>query len=517
MRGRTLRGVWLLAAVLALAPVGLAGAQQYAPADPQIPLPYGSTRPEDGGVYVGARAVLYRQTNPLRDQQIAVRGLYAYDTGGGLQSVFQGVFFRPRNALNLNPVNPGFDFVPGDTAPVATRDGVVNLGGNPPTAIVTDSGIRQSFLVDFLGNGFTVIEGIWVNNFQTQNIGGLFESPGFVGSGDEALNVNQLKNRSPYVMGTELSLGYKFRDGSAVSLSWLYLSQVQQRAAATLAPQLGSNGRIINPNQLGNFLENTFLFSPVYNFPVEYAGADFKVNVETGTLDPVTNQPISVNPQTVFGLWNGASAMTISFRQSFQQYEITYREPIWETETYRLNGLVGPRYSWIWEKFKWTTTSIGQVLDQNNPNVYTTIEGPQYVGIYSNVTSNRMYGVHGGCEQEWYLGRGFAVMLKTELALFLDSVKEQAKYETAAKYLGLPENKRGRREWSVVPEVNASLGMMWYPTEFVQVYAGYDVMYFMNTIASPRPIDFNYGNIDPGWTHVNRLFDGWNAGLAITF
>src|SRR4051812_20650331 len=52
MRGKTIRGAWLLAfgLALALAP-GQTRAQDatgYAPADPQIPLPLGSTRPEDG-------------------------------------------------------------------------------------------------------------------------------------------------------------------------------------------------------------------------------------------------------------------------------------------------------------------------------------------------------------------------------------------------------------------------------------------------------------------------------------
>jgi hypothetical protein len=358
---------------------------------------------------------------------------------------------------------------------------------------------------------------------QTFPLQGLFDQPGFVGSNESALDVQQLRTRNPYQPGMELGIGWKFRDGSSVSLSWKYLSEVQQRAGATLAPPASFG----NPPTVsaGAQLENTFLFSPVYNFPPEYAGADFKVNVDPfqsvqqqNPLFPTLGL-INVFPQTVYGIWNGASIMTLSFQQRFQQWEICYREPVWETETYRVSGLVGPRYAWFWEKFKWVTTSLGQNPDGtvNNAIFGFNLDGPQNVGIYSNITSNRMYGVFVGCEQEWYLGHGIAVQWRLDGALFLDSVKEKAKYETAAKYLGLPTNKRTKVEWEIAPEINTSLGLMWYPTEFVQIYGGYDLMAFFNTRASPRPIDFDYSNINPRWTRVNRVIDGWSAGIGFTF
>jgi hypothetical protein len=481
---------------------------QYAPADPQVPLPYGSTRPEDGGFYTGARILLYRLSNPLRQQNVAVRGFVPYDSGATatpgpqLAGTVPPILVGPVTAAPTTPIILDLTSVPSPSIPAgllplppgvvqrvvtldASRDNGTNITGgvvfnvdltNVPVGLVPSVRALNVFIQDFtvpgLPTGFTP--------------GQLF------GSGTPALDVDQLQRRNPYQPGFEIDLGWKFRDGSSVCLSWLYITETQYRAGATLAPP--------GPNP-GPFLEETFLFSPVFNFPVEYAGAEFKVNPPGGAL----------NPQTVFGIWNGASMMTLVFRQWFQQWEITYREPVWETETYRVNGLVGPRFTWIWEKFKWTTTSIGQ-----NPDG-TVLEGPQFVGIYSNITSNRMYGVHAGCEQEWYLGRGFAFHLKTEAALFLDSAKEIAKYETAAKYLGLPQNKSSKVEWAVVPELQASAGLMWYPTEFVQIYAGYDFIAFFNTRASPRPIDFDYSNINPRWTHVNRWIDGVNAGIAFTF
>jgi hypothetical protein len=496
----------LAALALALAP-GLAPAQsqqfvqQYAPADPQLPIPLGSTRPEDGGFYTYGKALLYRQSNPLREQLVAVRGLFAYDTGG--QQVLVSVpAFRP--------VIPGTSIpalLPGDV-PDPSHDTTAPPGGGGGTQVI--NGLVITFPPIITG-GVPMVQGQFVINNSVQQLPGLFTQPGFAGSGQTALDVDNLRTRNPYQPGFELGVGWKFGDGSAVYLSWLYLTEVQHRAAATLAPPAGFNppGVNVDPN-----LTQTFLFAPVYNFPPEFAGADFKVNVPTGAISAVLRNgaplPIRLNPQTVFGIWNGASIMTIEFRQRFQQWEMGYREPVWETETYRLSGLVGPRFSWLWEKFKWTTTSIGQQPDG------TIISGPEFVGIYSNITSNRMYGLHAGCEQEWYLGRGFALTLKTEGALFVDSAKEYSKYERAAKHMG-PENKLDKIEWAFVPELQASLGLMWYPTEFIQIYAGYDAFSFFNTRASPRPIDFNYGGLNPRWTHVDRFFDGWAAGLAFTF
>jgi hypothetical protein len=502
-------------AVLAIVPASLcaqtsASGPQYAPADPQVPIPYGSTRPEDGGFYTGLRVLLYRLSNPLRQQNVAVRGFVPYDSGVGeaQDPTQQGT------VLSLPPFPPGrtpaLPVTYGPGVGIPTPPGVPAPSPGTTRVVVTPN--------TSLDNGSTIVGGVIFNldtsianppvGYTPQAVGVIvnvteFFNPGLpgdfipgqlFGSGTPALDVAQLDRRNSYQPGFEIDIGWKFRDGSAVTLSWLYITETQYRAGATLAPP--------GPNP-GPFLEETFLFSPVINFPVEYAGADFKIN-------PPGNV---VNPQTVFGIWNGASMMTISFRQWFQQWEISYREPIWETETYRVNGIVGPRYTWIWEKFKWVTTSIGQNTDGTVGNN----ESPAFVGIYSNITSNRMYGVHAGCEQEWYIGRGFAFHIKTEAALFLDSAKEKAKYETAAKYLGLPTNKQTKVEWAVVPELQLSTGLMWYPTEFVQMYVGYDLLAFFNTRASPRPIDFDYSNINPRWTHVNRLIDGFNAGIAFTW
>src|SRR5207247_2189485 len=106
--------------------------------------------------------------------------------------------------------------------------------------------------------------------------------------------------------GYELGFGWKFSDGSALSLSYLFLSERSNRAVATVAPA----GLRVGPD-----LSDSFLSSPVFNFPQDFAGPANKV----------FGAP--ANAQAVFGIWNGASIMTLSYIQRFQQWDMTYRIP----------------------------------------------------------------------------------------------------------------------------------------------------------------------------------------------
>jgi hypothetical protein len=58
---------------------------------------------------------------------------------------------------------------------------------------------------------------------------------------------------------------------------------------------------------------------------------------------------------------------------------------------------------------------------------------------------------------------------------------------------------------------------MWYPWEGVQMSVGYDVFAFFNTVSSPRPIDFNFGTVDPNYERTFRWFNGLQASVAISF
>lgn len=45
----------------------------------------------------------------------------------------------------------------------------------------------------------------------------------------------------------------------------------------------------------------------------------------------------------------------------------------------------------------------------------------------------------------------------------------------------------------------------------------YDIMMFFNTISSPEPVSFGWGNLDPTYQSTFRIFDGFNAGIALVF
>jgi hypothetical protein len=495
MRGKTCWGAWLLAACLALVPASVvAQSPGYAPADEkfgcdgQLPVPLGSTRPEDGGFYTYGRFAYYHLNNPLRNQEVAVRGFIASDntipaslTGGAAGFI----------EIIPNPI-PTTIILPSGTTLIA------NLPGSVTTTTLGNGNIITS--TAFAGFEFNIPP-------SSPIVTSIIPAGTFVGSGREALNVSYLNGKDSYQPGFEFGIGWKFRDGSSISASWLFIYEAQYRAGATLAPRF---------SQVGPQLADSFLFAPVFNFPPEFSGANFKVSIPVPPTGVVTGatapQP---SPQAVFGIWNGASIMTLEFRQRFQQWEVTYREPIYETDDYRVSALVGPRFSWFWDGFKWRTTSIGLVLNGTGQQVIDN--GPDRVADYTAITSNRMYGVFCGCEQECYLGHGFAVHLDTRAAILASITREKAEYSTEAKFLGLPENKIAKSEWDPVPELNAMLSLMWYPSEFIQAMVGYEGMLFFNTRVLRRPIDFDFSNINPKWTHGSRFVDGFRAGIGFTF
>lgn len=184
----------LLAAVFALAPSwaaaqpggpvgfpssggGPTGYPGYAPHDEsQLVTPLGSTRPEEGGFFIAGTYVMYRQTNPLKDQLIAVRGF------------------------------------------VATDSSVLGIPGSQGT---------------------------------------------FIGSRTEALDTHQVSGPTSWEPGFRIEAGYKFVDGSTITLGALWLNQVKNTAVATLVP----SGLNVGPN----FAES-FLTAYVYNFPPSSPG-----------------------------------------------------------------------------------------------------------------------------------------------------------------------------------------------------------------------------------------------------
>jgi hypothetical protein len=322
----------------------------------------------------------------------------------------------------------------------------------------------------------------------------------FVGSHADALDVHQITGPGTYEPGFKMGIGWRFEDGSTLSADFFYLALTRYTAAATAAAPGG---------QVGQGLENSFLFSPVFNFPPDFSGPPNKTGspfaLQGNTLVLQTGLQIGSN-FALFGIWNGASIMTLELVQRAEGIDITYREPVYETETYRLSGIVGPRYFWIWERFRWRTTSLS----------FDGTSVPSDVAIYENITSNEMYGAFIGCENEWYLGHGFAWYLNCDGAMLIDHVKEKADYQLGTKDAG-PQNKRAVLDYTFVPEIEGKIGIAWYLAEGIQFRLDYNGMVFFNTLASPRPVSFNYSGLDPGWDHVTRLFDGFTAGVALNF
>jgi len=98
----------------------------------------------------------------------------------------------------------------------------------------------------------------------------------------------------------------------------------------------------------------------------------------------------------------------------------------------------------------------------------------------------------------------------------VDIVNTRAKYEFTTKNQP-PVSKRSRKQYTLVPELQANLGINYYPFEGVEIRLGYDVMAFFNTISSPVPVSFDWMGVDPGYQSTFRLLDGFNAGFALVF
>lgn len=401
MRTRTFWLAWLLTAGMALAPA-TARAQELPRPDFELPVPLGHDRMDKGGLFVAAEFAMFRQTNPLRHQDLAFRGF-----------------------------------------------------------------------VDFNG-GVTGVPGA------------------FVGDHSVALDARDAGGPGTYQPGFKVGIGWRFHDGSVLEVNYMWLQKAVYNATATGPGTPGS--------RFGANLENTFLWSPVSNFPSAYSGP---IVDSFGNDADVGNSKL---PGAGFGIWNAADIMSIDFQQRTQQLEATWRKPIFDTEYWRCYGLIGPRFFWIWERFKWRT--VDEDLQGN--------ASPLDVAVYTNIVSNRMYGAHMGVGNEWYLGHGFAVSLDLQGAVFIDIIKERAKYELGEKDAP-PQNKRSITDYTGVPEIEGSLNLWWYPHEAIQLRVGYDAMVFFNTKASRTPVDFNWGAVAPPYEHVIRVFDGLNAGIALIF
>jgi hypothetical protein len=313
----------------------------------------------------------------------------------------------------------------------------------------------------------------------------------FVGSGQEALNTNMVSGAGNWQPGSNVGLGWRFENGWNIDVNWIHLAEARYSASAsTIGP-----GFFVGNLPNGLALANTFLFSPVVNFPPEFAGAP--QNLAIGNLG------------ATYGIWNAAETMQEQFVQRFDMGGINMRAPIWQTDCYRLYGRFGPRLVTIWENYTWRTISADPVGQTTGADVAN----------YHNTVSNRMYGGYFGCGNDWYYGTtpigGFAGTIDLNAGLYMDLVKGRAGYTLDTRSF---EAHRSRNLNALVPGLDAKLALWWYPWEAVSLNIGYNAFAFFNTIASRYPIDFNMGTIDPQYnTGIFRYIGGFSAGISFVF
>ena len=168
--------------------------------------------------------------------------------------------------------------------------------------------------------------------------------------------------------------------------------------------------------------------------------------------------------------------------------------------------MVGPKFVWLWEKY------MMRAVDYN---IYGESNGESQA-VYTNIVSNRMYGAVLACQQEWYMGHGFALNLNLGGGMYMDIVKARARYELGQKFLG-PVSKRSRTLYELAPSLEGTVGVGWYPFEGIELNIGYNLMGFFNTISSRHPIDFDFGTVDPAFDSQTRWFSGFQAGFALVF
>ena len=328
----------------------------------------------------------------------------------------------------------------------------------------------------------------------------------FLGTGTPALDASDVNQKRSYQPGYTATFGWLFSDNIAVEFKWTHVQPVRYNAGADIIP----------PGFLqGPFQADTFLTSPVYNFNNAYAGE---------------NQELGVgNPGATFGIWNASQEQSIEFRQRYDQGDLTVRLPIRSDPISRTFFIIGERFAWIWEEFKWRTVSraaSGAASDFD-------------VAIYSNITSNRMYGIPIGCQHEVYLGSAgrigaFSLAFQVDVAPMLDVVKERASYELGDNST---RTKHAVTEYTFSPMLNSDLNLTWYPINGMQVRLGWSSMLFMNTVHAEHPVAFNFGNLQknndfgplpagqapPGvgtdiWTRKTlHYIDGLSIGVGLSF
>jgi hypothetical protein len=346
----------------------------------------------------------------------------------------------------------------------------------------------------YFGLEYLFYDQSWTLGDQNIAFRGLVDSSGlltgqpgtFIGSREVALSTSQLKGTS-LQPGWRATLGYKFSNGVAAYINFMQTIDQTFSGGASLA----TNGFA---NQID--LANSYLFSPVFNFTPDYAGPLVKTGFDVTAPNAGGN---------FYGIWNGATIMSLAFTQRFTAGEIGARVPMLQTDYSRVYGLGGARYAWFYNKLEWRTVAtdvVGRAF-------------PSDTAEYTNYLSQRMYGPFAGCGHEVYMGKRFAVSLDVTGALLMSIVKERAYYELGDKTTKI---KNSANEFDLVPNANVDINFMWYPIEGVQMKIGYTFQGYFNTRNMEQPVAFNYGQLRPDYgNQAFRYVQGLNIGFGLFF
>jgi hypothetical protein len=303
----------------------------------------------------------------------------------------------------------------------------------------------------------------------------------FAGSNRIALTTKQVTGPQSQLPSHRVGMGYRFFEGGVLEFNWLHVNTIRYSAVATPVPQ----DLFVRPD-----LADSFLFAPVVNFPTDFSGPGD-----------------DINGGAAYGVWNGAELMTIDFTQRLEQAELVYRmAPVIDTLCWRTYGYFGPRFVWFWERFRWRS------FDQDSQGQSQDI----WNAYYTNIISNRMYGIKCGCGNDWYIGNGISINLDGFVTPMLNIVTKRAQYERGDRRIG-PIRKRTDRDYTLVPEFGASLAVNWFPYEGIQVKASYNIMAYFNTVTSEDPIDLDYSGINPDYDRTFRLVRGFEIGICFRF
>ena len=341
--------------------------QDYEPPDPVYPLPLFHMHPENGGFYTAADFILFRQTNPLKSQPVAVRGFN--DTFGQVQGTMNFLtdfFFN----------NPGAPIVPGKFFGTGTEALDVHQVSGPNSY---QPGFRTTLGWKFQND--VDIEFNWTHLVTKKE------------SATAAPIGNTLNGGANGFDSFLFSPVYNFTPN--------YNGPVDKMVVGLLTPGNFTIGRVID-----QFLPDS-AFITIQGAPGIWNGAQIMTIQFTQRYDDfelIGRIPMYESDRcrcyALFGprhvqLWERFWWHTVDI--SAEHIDVT----------------ISP------------TGTFGQTVIAGSGGV----SGPQDQADYTNIVSNRLYGPLFGFGSDVYIGHGFGVNFDLRGAPMIDVVKERAKYE----------------------------------------------------------------------------------------